>query len=307
VPKFAPMKTSKFDLLALLSKVSTTLFKMVKSIKILLAVGTFATYSFLFTWKFALLFILGIGIHEAGHVYAMRKIGIKTKGFYFIPFIGGAAIAEESFGNADKETYVALYGPLFGIFTVIIPLILYKITGLAIYGTAASWLATVNLFNLFPVNPLDGGRVIKCFSFSMHKKVGFAFMILAFIAAIIVSMKLKLGLLIFISILGLMEIPIISNIIIALLYFIITIPFYIIYILFNFYKKKCLYVIKDYKFNILRILTRKHIVDDEYFSLSKNNIFKYTLWYVGMIIFFLSIIMITKSPGAEFSKQFLMS
>lgn len=70
---------------ALLVKGGTTLLKGVKLLKVVFAAATFASYAYLFTWKFALMVLIAIGFHESGHVWAMKKTGMKTKGFYFLP------------------------------------------------------------------------------------------------------------------------------------------------------------------------------------------------------------------------------
>ena len=49
-------------------KILSSLLKVAKSMKFVLAAGTAITYAFLFTWKFALLFMLGVGLHEMGHI-----------------------------------------------------------------------------------------------------------------------------------------------------------------------------------------------------------------------------------------------
>ena len=92
----------KAGLLTLAGKIfAKVLPVLVKSLKLLkfgkmgLAAASFAGYAILFSWKFALLLMIAVGWHESGHVWAMKKMGIKTKGFYFIPFVGGAAVANE--------------------------------------------------------------------------------------------------------------------------------------------------------------------------------------------------------------------
>ena len=104
---FAKMGPS---ILSLLGK----LLKLSKLVKVGLAAASFATYAYMFSWKFALILMAMIGFHECGHVWAMKRQGIKTKGFYFIPFFGGAAIADETFGTRWKEFVIAIMGPAWG-------------------------------------------------------------------------------------------------------------------------------------------------------------------------------------------------
>jgi len=82
-------KKSKVGVWALLGKLGSKLFgilgKLVKGVKMTkvgLAAASMAGYAMLWSWKFGLLLMIAIGFHESGHVWAMRKMGIKTRGFY---------------------------------------------------------------------------------------------------------------------------------------------------------------------------------------------------------------------------------
>lgn len=169
------MILKNFGLIALLIKIGPAVLKLIKSakfIKVALAGGSMAAYSYLFTWEFALILLLAIVFHEYGHTTGMKKCGMKVKGIYLIPFFGGAAVPEEGFKNRRDETYVALYGPFYGLLLTI-PFLIYGVifeSPLAI--GLVSFMALINLFNLFPINPLDGGRVVKSFAFSMNNMLG---------------------------------------------------------------------------------------------------------------------------------------
>ena len=55
--------------------------------KLGLAMATFAFLLFIFgSWKFALLLMAAIFVHEYGHIYTMKRLGMKTQGFYFFFF-----------------------------------------------------------------------------------------------------------------------------------------------------------------------------------------------------------------------------
>lgn len=190
-----------FKLLPKLLKV----FKGLKFTKVGLAGASFASYAFLFNWKFAVVLMLALGIHETGHVWAMRKMGVKTKGFYFLPFIGGAAVAEEHFPSRPAEVFIALMGPIWGLGTAIIPAILYFVTGNVWFAAISSWIAMLNLFNLLPISPLDGGRVVKALAFSVHDRMGFLFLAIGIAVCIGGFIYLGLGLFVFIAVIGVME------------------------------------------------------------------------------------------------------
>ncbi len=71
------------------------LLKSAKAVKVALAGASFASYSYLTDWKFAIIILISLVFHEYGHLKAMKKFGLKTKGIYLIPFVGGAAVQAE--------------------------------------------------------------------------------------------------------------------------------------------------------------------------------------------------------------------
>lgn len=119
-----------------------------------------AAYSLFWGWPFAAGFVLLIFVHEMGHVVALRREGIKASAPTFIPFMG-AVIAARSLGdNALAEARVGLAGPLLG--TIGSALVL--VAGELLHSDMLKALAYVgfllNLFNMIPVTPLDGGRAM---------------------------------------------------------------------------------------------------------------------------------------------------
>ncbi|MBL4900638.1 MAG: site-2 protease family protein, partial [Colwellia sp.] len=84
----------KFSLIGL-GSLGLKLFKSAKVIKVLFAAGSLAAYSWLFSPEFAIALILCLVFHEYGHIKAMKYFGLKTKGIYLIPFVGGLALSDE--------------------------------------------------------------------------------------------------------------------------------------------------------------------------------------------------------------------
>jgi putative peptide zinc metalloprotease protein len=136
------------------------LLKTVNVVKVVLAGSALAAWSILFSWQFALVLIGVLVFHEYGHLRAMKKCGLKTKGMYLIPFVGGIAVGEKA-TSYWHEVYISMMGPVFGLFMTVAFYILFLITGSHFIGLVASVSALVNLFNLLPVYPLDGGHVVK--------------------------------------------------------------------------------------------------------------------------------------------------
>ncbi len=164
------------------------LFKLAKSAKVVGAAGSAAAYSYLLSWEFCAIIMGMLFVHESGHVWAMRDRGIKTKGFYFVPLLGGAAVAEESFKTRANESYIALMGPFWALFLAIASFAAFWATNLELLAAATAWIALVNLFNLLPINPLDGGRVLKSVAFSATHGVAAVIFLLTTILAMIFSL-----------------------------------------------------------------------------------------------------------------------
>lgn len=181
------------------------LMKAAKFLKFGLAAATFASYAYLFTWKFALLIMIALAWHESGHVWAMKRSGMKTKGFYFLPFIGGAAVAEDHYKTYGQNVYIAAMGPVWGLILAALTAGAYYATGIPMFAAAAGFMALVNLFNLLPVNPLDGGQIVRSIAFSIHKTVGFAFLLMSLVASVVLMYKLRIGLFGFILVIGILD------------------------------------------------------------------------------------------------------
>ncbi|EKE67928.1 metalloprotease [Gallaecimonas xiamenensis] len=192
VPPIDPAETGHgkgFGWLALGLK----LFKSVSAIKVALAGASFASYAYLFDWKIALALIAILVFHEYGHLKAMHRFHIPTKGIYLIPFFGGAAVSAEQFKTQWQEVYVALAGPSFGLLLCLVTGALYWLTGIPWLGAVLTLGAFLNLFNLLPIHPLDGGRVLKAAMASTQKKAAF-YAVLAF-SALGFALSLYFGLL----------------------------------------------------------------------------------------------------------------
>lgn len=184
-----------------------TLFKLSKSagaIKVALAGASFASWSLLTDWRFAAILIAIIVFHEYGHVRAMRSCGIPTKGFYLIPFFGGVAIGERA-GSYWHEVYVSMMGPVFGLLMTCVALAGYWLFDSQLLGLVASYSALINLFNLLPIYPLDGGHVLKAVAVSASPKRSVIGLLLFSAAGFAAAMHFKLHLLSFFLVLGVVD------------------------------------------------------------------------------------------------------
>jgi len=84
-------------LLKLGAKLGSVLVKTLKLVKVGLAAASFAGYALLFSWKFAILIMVAIGFHEASHVRAAKWLGLKTRGWAYLPFLGGVSVIEDGY------------------------------------------------------------------------------------------------------------------------------------------------------------------------------------------------------------------
>jgi Zn-dependent protease len=131
------------------------------SASMLVSIGA---YALIWGWRFAVGFVLLLLIHEMGHVIQLRREGIEASAPMFIPFLG-ALIAAKSLGrNAAAEARVGLAGPVVGSIGALLPLGLYALTGDDLFKALAFVGFFLNLFNLLPVLPLDGGRAMGALS-----------------------------------------------------------------------------------------------------------------------------------------------
>ncbi len=155
--------TALAALLALLAKLKTLLILLPK-FKLFITAGTMlvsvAAYSFVFGWPFAVGFVLLLLVHEMGHVIQLRREGIRASAPMFIPFLGAVVSARSLGANALAEARVGLAGPVLGTVGSAACLIIWQLTGADIWRALAFTGLFLNLFNLLPVVPLDGGRAM---------------------------------------------------------------------------------------------------------------------------------------------------
>jgi Zn-dependent protease len=200
--KKQPMKFSLIGMAGLGLK----LLKSAKVIKVLFAAGSLAAYSWLFSIEFAIALILCLVFHEYGHIKAMKYFGLKTKGIYLIPFVGGLALSDDKINTRWQDIVISIMGPFFGLILSLACLIGYWITDIEILAGLAVFNALLNLFNMLPVLPLDGGHVLKSIAFSINSRVGIIACVLGAVLGVYISYHFGLALLGFLLAIGSIEI-----------------------------------------------------------------------------------------------------
>ncbi len=137
-----------------------------------------AVYASVFDLQGLLIFVAVLLLHEGGHVLAMKLFGYRDAAMLFIPFLGGLATARKEDATLTEKVWISLAGPLPGLCLGIglaIALSLGWMTPLGWTGDAVVILVALNLFNLLPIYPLDGGQVADLLLFSRNPYLGVIF------------------------------------------------------------------------------------------------------------------------------------
>lgn len=133
-------------------KVFTTAASMLVSI---------AAYAWIWGWRFAVGFVLLILVHELGHYVEARRQGLDVGAPVFIPFLGAAILLKENPLDAWREAEVAIAGPILGTLGAVAVWIAGEQLDSDLLRALAFTGFFLNLFNLLPVVPLDGGRIVS--------------------------------------------------------------------------------------------------------------------------------------------------
>jgi tetratricopeptide (TPR) repeat protein len=150
-----------------------------------------ASYSSVFEPQRLLIFVAVLLLHEGGHVLAMKIFGYRNTMMLFIPFLGALATARKDNASLTEKVWISLAGPLPGLALGIGLAIAFSIPDWAdpsAVVSAATWfeetnwiretswmLIILNLFNLLPIYPLDGGQVADLLLFSRNPYIGVMF------------------------------------------------------------------------------------------------------------------------------------
>jgi len=119
-----------------------------------------AAYALFWGWQFAIGFVLLLLVHELGHVLEAKREGLPVSAPMFIPFLGAVIMLKELPDNAWNEAKIAIAGPILG------GLGSAAVWGIGEYYDSELLVALaftgffLNLFNLAPISPLDGGRIV---------------------------------------------------------------------------------------------------------------------------------------------------
>jgi Zn-dependent protease len=118
-------------------------------------------------------------VHELGHAVTMRLLGYRDVRILFLPLLGGAASGRDVRPGALRSALVSLMGPLPGLVLGYAAAMVWFWCGTPMAMNLARVLFAINLFNLLPFPPLDGGRVLQECIFSRRPLAELLFKLMA--------------------------------------------------------------------------------------------------------------------------------
>lgn len=121
-------------------------------------------YAFVFGWRYAAGFVVLLFIHEMGHYVAARQRGLAVGAPTFIPFVGAWIDLKEQPMDVETEAYIGLAGPVAGTVGAMLCYGLARWTDSQLLLALAYTGCFLNLFNLIPLAPFDGGRITAVLS-----------------------------------------------------------------------------------------------------------------------------------------------
>jgi Zn-dependent protease len=140
-------------------------------LKLLSTAGTalisVVVYSLFFGWTFAIGFVLLLFVHEMGHVIQLRREGIKASAPMFIPLLGAVVMMKSMPDDALAEARVGLAGPILGTAGSAVCLAIGEATNSNFMRALAYVGFLLNLINLVPLTPFDGGRAMAAMAPAM--------------------------------------------------------------------------------------------------------------------------------------------
>lgn len=149
-------------------KLLLTLLGGAKFLKLLTTAGTMLlsvfAYAFIFGWWYAVGFVLLIFCHEMGHYLAARQRGLDVGPVTFLPFVGAWIELKDKPMNVETEAYVAVAGPFVGTLAAVLCNLLAQSYESPLLLALAYAGFFINLFNLIPLSPFDGGRITSILS-----------------------------------------------------------------------------------------------------------------------------------------------
>ena len=160
---------------------ANVLLRSITSLVLYLVVGY---YFFSQNWTLLLVLTGVVIFHELGHFFAMKFYNYKDLGIFFIPLVGAYASGKKHEVSQLQSAIILLAGPVPGIILgttlyAIAPYLINNVFDLYNLNRIAWILVYLNLFNLLPVYPLDGGQLLNRLFLDDSKIIGKIFLLLS--------------------------------------------------------------------------------------------------------------------------------
>ena len=168
----------KVALLLVLGKAKFLLLGLGKLKTLLTMLASMGLYWNWFGWQFAVGFVLAIYVHEMGHVWALKRIGLRASAPMFIPGFGAFVSLYDSPPSVHEDARIGLAGPLWGAAAGVFCALVAIATGSGLWFAVARATALINLFNLTPIWQLDGGRGFRALAYPQRLALGGLFILL---------------------------------------------------------------------------------------------------------------------------------
>ncbi len=149
--------------------------KSLGSLALYLVVG----YVIFQDWKLLLIITGIVMLHEMGHFLAMKIFDYKELGIFFIPLLGAYAAGTKHEVSQRQSIIILLAGPLPGIILGLALFIFKDHFNHPLVPVTGSLLLFLNLLNLLPIYPLDGGQILHRLFLDEKNIIGRTFMVLS--------------------------------------------------------------------------------------------------------------------------------
>ncbi len=149
------------------------------------AVTSLAIWAWLLGWNLAVALMIVLALHEAGHALAMWVFGYRNISMIFVPMLGAFVTGTPKQISVWKQAVMLLAGPVPGLFLGVGAL--FYLRQHPFHALGVDWVkvaavaAAVNLLNLLPVTPLDGGRLLEIALFNRWPRARLVFVVLSVI------------------------------------------------------------------------------------------------------------------------------
>jgi len=169
--------------------------------KSLLSLGLFILVFYFLIDDLQVLFliVLILFIHEMGHFIAMKVFGYNGVNMFFIPLMGAMVTGEKDRISQLQRAIIVLAGPVPGVL-IGCGIIAYAQTiGHAGAAVAGFMFLLINVLNLLPLDPLDGGKLIETLFFSSNEKIKQVFLIASVVFMVVAGVFFQMYLLAFLG------------------------------------------------------------------------------------------------------------